>query len=74
MGIPRGSKTRLDLHSIGGRDGRPHPIDTESFDEAVNMLRTAFDTRLGEKDKSEALKRLHDVAVNGETKGIPLTS
>ena len=59
--------------AVGGKDGRPHPIDTESFDEAVNMLQDSVrHAKLGEKEKSEALKRLHDVAVNGETKGIPL--
>ena len=59
--------------AVGGKDGRPHPIDTESFDEAVNMLQDSVrQSKLGEKDKSNALKRLHDVAVGGETKGIPL--
>ena len=59
--------------AVGGKDGRPHPIDTESFDEAVNMLQDSVrHAKLGEKDESEALKRLYDVAVNGETKGIPL--
>ena len=59
--------------AVGGKDGRPHPIDTESFDEAVNMLQDSVrKSKLGEKDKSNALKRLHDVAVGGETKGIPL--
>ena len=28
--------------------------------------------KLGDKDKSAALKRLHDTAVKGETKGIPI--
>ena len=56
-----------------GKDGRPHPIDTESFDEAVNMLQNSVrQSKLGEKDKSDALKRLHDVAVDGERKGVPL--
>ena len=59
--------------AVGGKDGRPHPIDTESFDEAVNMLQDSVrSAKLGQKDKSSALKRLHDVAVSGETKGIPL--
>jgi len=59
--------------AVGGKDGRPHPIDTESFDEAVTMLQDSVrHSKLGEKDKSDALKRLHDVAVDGETKGVPL--
>lgn len=59
--------------AVGGKDGRPHPIDTESFDETVIMLQDSVHrAKLGEKDKSAALKRLHNIAVNGETKGIPL--
>ena len=59
--------------AVGGKDGRPHPIDTASFDEAVGMLQESVGkSKLGNKDKSEALKRLHDVAVSGETKGIPI--
>ncbi len=59
--------------AVGGKDGRPHPIDTESFDETVEMLQDSVQqSKLGDKDKSSALKRLHDVAVGGETKGVPL--
>ncbi len=59
--------------AVGGKDGRPHPIDTESFDETVDMLQDSVKrSKLGEKDKSSALKRLHDVAVGGESKGVPL--
>jgi len=59
--------------AVGGKDGRPHPIDTESFDETVTMLEDALrHSKLGDKDKSGGLKRLHTAAVEGETKGIPL--
>jgi len=59
--------------AVGGKDGRPHPIDTKSFDEAVTMLQDTIDrSKMGDKDKSDGLKRLHKAAVSGETKGIPI--
>ena len=59
--------------AVGGKDGRPHPIDTESFDEAVSMLTDSVDkAKLGDKDKSDALRRLHSIAVDGESKGNPI--
>ena len=36
------------------------------------MLQDSVDkAKLGDKDKSSALKRLHNLALKGETKGIP---
>jgi uncharacterized protein len=59
--------------AVGGKDGRPHPIDEKSFDETVSMLQNSVDSaKLGDKDKSAALKRLHKVAVAGESIGTPL--
>jgi len=59
--------------AVGGKDGRPHPIDEKSFDETVSMLQNSVDAaKLGDKDKSAALKRLHKVAVAGESIGTPL--
>ena len=59
--------------AVGGKDGRPHPIDTKSFDETVSMLQDTIDkSKMGDKDKSEGLKRLHKAALSGENKGVPL--
>jgi hypothetical protein len=59
--------------AVGGKDGRPHPIDTEAMDETVTMLKDSVTrSKLGEKDKNKAIKRLHQAAVAGETKGIPV--
>ena len=75
--VVHGDATRFDdparfSFAVGGKDGRPHPIDTKSFDETVSMLQNSVDkAKLGDKDKSNALKRLHKMAVKGETKGIP---
>jgi hypothetical protein len=76
--VIHGDSTRFEdparfAFAVGGKDGRPHPIDTESFDETVTMLQDSVrHAKLGDKDKSAALKRLHNVAVEGETKGVPL--
>ena len=51
----------------------PHPIDTKALDETVDMLHNAVDrAKLGDKEKSKALKRLHQVAKAGENKGTPI--
>ena len=37
------------------------------------MLQNSVDkSKLGDKDKSDALKRLHEISVDGETKGSPI--
>jgi len=76
--VIHGDSTRFEdparfAFAVGGKDGRPHPIDTKSFDETVTMLHDTVDkAKLGDKEKSNALKRLHKAAVSGETKGAPL--
>jgi len=76
--IIHGDATRFDdparfAFAVGGKDGRPHPVDTESLDETIGMLQNAVDrAKLGDKDKSNALRRLHSVAKSGENKGIPM--
>ena len=67
--VIHGDATRFDdparfSFAVGGKDGRPHPIDEKSFDETVEMLQNSVDrSKLGNKDKSSALKRLHKIAV-----------
>jgi hypothetical protein len=59
--------------AVGGKDGRPHPIDGKAMDETIEMLQNSVDkAKLGDKEKSDALKRLHQVAVGGENKGMPI--
>jgi len=76
--VIHGDSTRFDdparfSFAVGGKDGRPHPIDTEAFDETVEMLQDSVEkSKLGDKDKSSAMKRLHKVAVKGESVGTPL--
>ncbi|MDC0499217.1 DUF763 domain-containing protein [Candidatus Pseudothioglobus singularis] len=60
--------------AIGGKDGRPHPIDTKAMDETINMLQTSVDkSKLGDKDKSRAIKRLHRACVENEKGASPIS-
>jgi hypothetical protein len=59
--------------AVGGKDGRPHPIDTEALEQTVSMLKDSVSrSKLGERDKNNAIKRLHKAAVEGENKGVPI--
>jgi hypothetical protein len=43
----------------GGKDGIPYPVDKETYDSSVCMLRNAIrQSKLGDKDKLMAIKRL----------------
>ena len=76
--VIHGDSTRFDdparfSFAVGGKDGRPHPIDTKAFDETVDMLQDSVEkAKLGDKEKSSAMRRLHKIAVKGESVGTPL--
>lgn len=56
----------------GGKDGHPFPVPTRTYDEVINTLRKAVQgARIGQKDKSEALRKLHEIAVKAETSFLP---
>lgn len=58
--------------AVGGKDGRPHPVDTESYDETIEILGEAVEkSKLGYNDKSKALKRLHRASVKNEKSFTP---
>ncbi|MCD7931871.1 MAG: DUF763 domain-containing protein [Tannerellaceae bacterium] len=47
----------------GGKDGHPFPVPTKVYDETIVIMDKAIQTsRLGEKDKSEALKNLSRIS------------
>ena len=51
----------------GGKDGHPFPVPTRVYDETIHILRTAIEkSKLGLTDKSEAVKKLHEVALKAE--------
>ena len=46
--------------AVGGKDGRPHPVDKKALDETIEHLQDSVEkSKLGYKEKSQALKRLH---------------
>ncbi|MCD8186698.1 MAG: DUF763 domain-containing protein [Rikenellaceae bacterium] len=47
----------------GGKDGHPHPVPTQVYDRTIEVLDHAIHrAKLGENDKSEALKNLSKMA------------
>ena len=58
--------------ALGGKDGIPHPVDTEAYDETIEMLHDSVEkSKLGYKDKSKALKRLHTATRKVESRYTP---
>ena len=56
----------------GGKDGHPFPVPTKVYDETLGVLQTAIHkAKLGQTEKSEAIKRLSKIAENAEKDFIP---
>jgi hypothetical protein len=56
----------------GGKDGHPFPVPIKVYDETISTLQTAVQkAKLGESDKSEAIKKLHAIASRAEKDFIP---
>lgn len=56
----------------GGKDGHPFPVPTKTYDETIAVLQNAVHkAKLGNSDKSEALKKLHTIAKNAENDFTP---
>ncbi len=51
----------------GGKDGHPFPVPTKVYDETISTLQTVVNkAKLGNNEKSEAIKKLHTIAANAE--------
>jgi len=58
--------------AVGGKDGRPHPIDKKALDETINHLQEAVEqSKMGYNEKSKALKRLHRATKHIENTRAP---
>ena len=56
----------------GGKDGHPFPVPTKIYDETLGVLQTAiYKAKLGQTEKSEAIKRLSKIAENAEKDFVP---
>lgn len=56
----------------GGKDGHPFPVPTHVYDETIHHLQNAVQkAKIGESDKSEAIKKLHTLAAAKEKDFTP---
>jgi hypothetical protein len=46
----------------GGKDGHPYPVDRQTYDQSIHILREAIQrAKLGERDRLDAIKRLNQL-------------
>ena len=51
----------------GGKDGNPFPVPTKIYDETIGILQVAVNkAKLGISEKQEAIRKLHQIAVQKE--------
>ena len=56
----------------GGKDGHPFPVPLKIYDESIRVLRDSIEkSKLGYKDKSDCIRRLHETALNIEKNCAP---
>lgn len=56
----------------GGKDGHPFPVPLKVYDETIALLQKAVEkAKLGDTEKSVALKSLHQLAVKAEKDFVP---
>jgi len=56
----------------GGKDGHPFPVPLKIYDESIRILHDSIEkSKLGYKDKSDCIRRLHTVALNIEQNCAP---
>jgi len=56
----------------GGKDGHPFPVPLNVYDETINTLKTAVaKAKLGDSDKRDAIKKLHELSQKAEENFIP---
>jgi hypothetical protein len=56
----------------GGKDGHPFPVPCRIYDESIRILHESIEqSKLGYKDKSECLRRLHTTACSIEQQCSP---
>jgi hypothetical protein len=57
----------------GGKDGHPFPVPTKTYDEVISTLQKAVQkAKIGEADRSQALKKIHEIAAKAEKDFIPI--
>ena len=57
----------------GGKDGHPFPVPLKIYDESIRVLSDSIEkSKLGYKDKSDCIRRLHETALNIERNCSPM--
>src|SRR5215203_3095235 len=56
----------------GGKDGHPFPVPTKTYDQVIDTLQKAISkAKIGQTDKTQAIKKLHEIAAKAEKDFIP---
>ena len=56
----------------GGKDGHPFPVPTKVYDETIDFLNKSVDkAKIGQTDKQQAFKKLHEMSKSLENSMIP---
>ncbi|MCX2474381.1 DUF763 domain-containing protein [Pedobacter sp. MC2016-05] len=56
----------------GGKDGHPFPVPVNVYDETISVLQNAVEkAKIGNADKQQAIKSLHQIARNAEADFVP---
>jgi hypothetical protein len=56
----------------GGKDGHPFPVPTKTYDEVIDTLQKAVQkAKIGQTEKAQALKKIHEIAMQAEKDFIP---
>ena len=56
----KGLEKELGLFIAGGKDGHPFPVDKETYDGSIEILRKALkQSKVGNSEKMDAIKRLN---------------
>ncbi len=56
----------------GGKDGHPFPVPIKVYDETISIMQTAvYKSGIGQSDKQEAIRKLHELAKQAEKNFIP---
>ena len=56
----------------GGKDGHPFPVPTKTYDEVISTMQKAVQkAKIGQTDKAQALKKLHEIAACAEKDFTP---
>jgi len=75
--VIHGSPSRFDdparfSFAHGGKDGHPFPVPTKVYDECIQALEIAVRrAKIGDNDKSQAIKKLHEISANAEKDFTP---